>query len=110
MTDTPAAAKTQDPIIELIARELAGYTGPLTLEARFGAAKANGFRVNAWSLTETLRAAGFAIVPREPTETIVHAGHFAGRPTFKHENTGAWLAERKAIRNYWRAMIEAAER
>jgi hypothetical protein len=60
---------------------------------------------------EALEAAGYLVVPMEPTEEMIEAGHRADGPSyFEHENYGAWLAERRGVEKRWRAMISVRPR
>jgi hypothetical protein len=45
---------------------------------------------------------------REPTEEMIEGGHYSDRPTFHHENYGAWFAERQRVETIYRAMIGKA--
>jgi hypothetical protein len=59
----------------------------------------------AWGLLATLEAAGFVIVPKEPTEAILEAGY--ERWVTHHPNMDEIYPNERAA---WNAMIAAASR
>ena len=105
--DNLKASEKQDPLIEAIAEALADQC-PNPPAPRLMASHAAMHRKEAHAIVETVRAAGYAIVPREPTEAMIEAGDDIcpiARGTETHRMAGGVVPQ-----DYWRAMIEAAER
>ena len=97
---------TEGEIVEIMARAIFADQGPDDKWENFAAQTHEDYRGHARATIEALKAHGFAIVPIEPTEAMIHDGFVADPLGYDLPNEDMSMIY-GAI---YRAMIQAAQK